>query len=371
MDQHIFSGAVSLIATKDRILNLQAVGLADIANQTPMRTNDIFWIASMSKAITASAMMMLVDEGKVKLDDPVEKYLPEFNGQVVRFAVQPSTQSATAPRSDPNAKVAVSSVGARVPEDHPITIREIMSHTAGLPFSSTIEHGILDTRPLRDAVAQYGRESLILQPGTQYRYANEGLNTAGRIIEVVSGMPYETFLQKRIFDPLGMVDTTFWPTPEQIARIPKSYKSDGHGGLVEIAIDQLTYPLDGHSNRFPMPAGGLFSTAADMMRFCQMLLNDGTFDGKRLLSAEAVHSMATKETPGIVKQPYGFGLSIGPDEFGHGGAYKTDMTVDTKHGLVIIFMVQKADDWPVGDERRIATAIHEKADSMLADQDKP
>jgi CubicO group peptidase (beta-lactamase class C family) len=365
---------VSLIATKDRILDLEAVGLADVAKQTPMRTNDVFWIASMSKAITASAMMMLVDEGKVRLDDPVEKYLPEFKGQTVRLAVQPATQSAAGPRADQNAanaKISVSSVGTRVEEDHPITVREIMSHTAGLPFSSTIEHGILDTRPLRDAVAQYGREPLILQPGTQYRYANEGLNTAGRIIEVVSGIPYETFLQDRVFNPLGMVDTTFWPTPEQIARIPKSYESDGHGGLVAIPIEQLTYPLDRHSNRFPMPAGGLFSTAVDMMRFCQMLLNGGVFDGNRLLSVEAVRSMTTKETPSVVKQAYGFGLSVGPDEFGHGGAYKTDMTVDTKRGLVTIFMVQKADDWPAGDERRVAKAIQEKADSMLADQDKP
>ena len=365
LKQKDFAGAVVQIATKNKVLDTEAIGYADLATKTPMQSNEVFWIASMSKAITTTGMMMLVDEGKVKLDDPVEKYLPEFKGQMVQ--VDDAQGSSGEPRPDQNAAISsgASGKGKLVPAIHPITVREAMSHTAGLRFSSTIEKGHLDTAPLKDAVAQYGKDPLIYQPGTNWKYANEGINTTGRIIEVVSGMPLEKFLQQRLFTPMGMTDTTFWPNAEQISRLAKSYKTSAAGDLEAVEIDQLTYPLDRRANRFPMPAGGLFSTAIDVTHFCQMLLNGGSYEGKRYLSEAAVHAMSMKETPSGVKNPYGFGLSTGPRGFGHGGAYKTDMWVDVKDGLTLVFMVQKADKWTGKQPDEIRQIMRRTGESML------
>ena len=173
----------------------------------PMRTDCLFWIASQSKPITAAALMMLVDEGKVKLDDPVEKYLPEFKGQMV-----------VAERDKEH-------VLLKKPK-HPITVRNVLSHTSGLPFTSPIEKPTLDLFPLEGRVRSYAMLPLDFEPGSKYMYSNAGINTAGRIIEVVSGMPYEKFLDKRLFKPLGMKDTTFWPSGEQLKRLAKAYKPD-------------------------------------------------------------------------------------------------------------------------------------------------
>ncbi len=152
--------------------------------------------------------MMLVDEGKLNLNDPVEKYLPEFRGQWLIAEQDRAHQKLTPPA-------------------HPITVREILSHTSGLPFSSPMENPTLDGLPLQTAVRSYAMSPLQYEPGTKYQYANAGINTAGRIIEVLSGMPYEQFLQTRLFDPLGMKDTTFWPTKAQLPRLAKSYKPNG------------------------------------------------------------------------------------------------------------------------------------------------
>jgi CubicO group peptidase (beta-lactamase class C family) len=328
VDNNALVGAVGLVATKDKILDLSAVGYADLATKTPMDVHDMFWIASMSKAMTVAAFMMLVDEGKVQLDDPVEKYLPEFKGQVV---IDPKD-----PTQTPH------------PPSHPITVREILSHSSGLPFKSAMEKMPLDMNPLSVAVASYGKTPLVSDPGTQFLYANAGINTAGRIIEVLSGMPYETFLQKRLFDPLGMTDTTFWPNDEQVARLAKSYKANAtKDGFTELNIEQLGYPLTDHTKRFPMPAGGLFSTATDVGTFCQMILNHGVGpDGKRLLSEEAIHQMTIKQTGPKIAQNYGFGLDVGGGRIAHGGAYKTYMGIEPKYGIVTVFLVQQAGKWP-------------------------
>ena len=193
VDSHALAGAVALVADKDGVLDVETVGYADIAKGKPMKPNALFWIASQSKPITATALMMLVDEGKLNLNDPVEKYLPEFRGQWL-IAEQDGTHQQLAHPA------------------HPITIREILSHTSGLPFSSPMESPTLDGLPLRTAVRSYAMTPLQYAPGTKYQYANAGINTAGRLIEVLSGLSYEQFLQTRLFDPLGMKDTTFWPT---------------------------------------------------------------------------------------------------------------------------------------------------------------
>jgi CubicO group peptidase (beta-lactamase class C family) len=323
VDRHVLAGAVTLVADTDKVLTVETVGYSDIAAGKAMQPDALFWIASMSKPITATAFMMLVDAGKVRLDDPVSKYLPEFND--VRVAVDHDKNRE--PLKRPTA---------------PLTVRTILSHTSGLPFKSAQEEPTLDLLPLRVGVQGYAMTPLQSEPGSRYQYSNAGINTAGRIIEVVSGMPYEEFLDQRLFKPLGMKDTTFWPDESQLARLAKSYKPGANKtGLEETTITQLRYPLNDRK-RQPMPAGGLFSTAADVGRFCQMILNGGTFEGKRYLSVAAVKEMTSKQTPAALKDPYGLGWTTGGGEFGHGGAYATNMTIDTKHGLITVFMVQHA-----------------------------
>jgi CubicO group peptidase (beta-lactamase class C family) len=321
VDSHSLAGAVALVADKDKVLSIDAVGFADIADQKPMKPNSLFWIASQSKSLTAAAFMILVDEGKVKLDDPVEKLIPEFKDVMV----------AEGKGKDKVLKK----------PSHPITIRQILSHTSGLPFSTSKESPTLDKLTLSEAVKNYAQTPLQSEPGTKYSYSNAGINTAGRIIEVVSGMPYEVFLDKRLLGPLGMKDTTFWPNEEQLGRLAKSYRPNKtKDDLEEFKIGQLKYPLN-DSKRQPMPAGGYFSTAGDVALFCQMMLNGGTLNGKRVLSEDAVKQLTTKQTGDLVKDNYGLGFSTG-GSYGHGGAHATNMSVDPKKGLIYVWMVQHA-----------------------------
>ncbi len=331
LDSHQLAGAVVMVASKDSVLNLEASGYADLAAKTPMKTDSLFWIASMSKPITATAFMMLVDEGKVNVDDPVEKYLPEYKNQWL--AVEEDKEHLLLRR--PKQK---------------ILVRHILSHTSGLPATSLIEQPTLDLLRLRDAVLSYTLTPLKTEPGTKYSYSNAGINTAGRIIEVVSGMPYEEFLQKRLFDPLGMTDTTFWPSEAQLKRLAKSYKLKKDGSaLEEETVTQLRYPLNDRS-RQPMPAGGLFSTTADTLRFCQMILSGGVYKGRRYLSEAALKQMTSLQT-GDLPEGYGFGWSVlkkaagdgrSAGTFGHGGAYKTAMWIDPALGRIFILMRHEA-----------------------------
>jgi CubicO group peptidase (beta-lactamase class C family) len=327
VDSHTLAGAVVLVADKNKVLDVEAVGYADVAAKKRMRTDCTFWIASQSKPIAAAALMMLVDEGKVKLDDPVEKYLPEFQGQMV-----------VAERDKDH-------VLLRKPK-HPITVRNILSHTSGLPFASPIEKPTLDLFPLECRVRSYAMLPLEFEPDSKSMYANAGINTAGRIIEVVSGMTFEKFLDQRLLKPLGMNDTTFWPSREQIQRLAKAYKPVKGGGIEECRIEQLKYPLD-DPRRQPMPAGGLFSTAADLSLFYRTIANGGVFAGKRILSERAVREMAM---PQLANPHYGLGMSSDGNRVGHGGAYSTDSCFDKKRGLIMIFLVQHA-GWPKGGDK--------------------
>ncbi len=324
VDRHTLAGAVLLVADKDKTLATETAGFADIGGRKPMQPGSLFWIASMSKPITAAALMILVDEGKVKLDDPVEKYLPEFKNLWL-----------TAEKDNEHILLKRPS--------RPITIRECLSHTSGLPFKSEMEAPTLDGLPLKDAVRSYTNTPMIFDPGTKYQYSNAGINTAGRIIEVVSGKPYETFLEERLLAPLGMKDTTFWPSEEQVARLAKSYRPDASKtNLAEFPISQLQYPLTDRVRRFPMPGGGLFGTAEDMARFCRMILGNGTFEGKDILSVDSVAELTRRQTPMSVKESYGLGFAISGNSFGHGGAQATNMTIDRKAGLIFVYMVQHA-----------------------------
>ena len=269
VDAGELAGVVVLVSDKERDLAIEAVGFADVANRTPMRADTVFWIASISKPVTAAALMVLVDDGKVGLDDPVTKYLPEFKDQWVVSQRMPDKLTLTRPA-------------------RPVTIRHLLSHTSGMPFKSALEDPTLDALPLRDRVRGYAMTPLQSEPGDKYEYSNAGINTAGRVIEVVSGLSFAEFLRQRLLDPLGMAETTFWPTSSQVKRAAKAYKpKSGDKAMEETPIGQLQYPLDG-PGREPMPAGGLFSTAADMSVFGRMVLNGGTHGGKRVLSADAV-----------------------------------------------------------------------------------
>jgi len=320
---HTLAGAVMLVASPEGVLRVETAGYMDIARRRPMRAEALFWIASQSKPITATALMMLVDEGKVNVDDPVEKYLPEFKGQW--WVAEQDTEHLRLEKPM-----------------HPITVKNVLSHTSGLPFRSPLEEPTLDLLPLAARVRSYAMLPLQFQPDSKYQYSNAGINTAARIIEVVSGMPYAQFMEQRLFQPLRMKDTTFWPDAKQVGRLAKSYKPNAaKNGLEETVVTQLRYPLTDRS-REPMPAGGLFSTAADLARFCRMILKGGTLDGQRYLSEAAVKQMTSRQTAANLKDSYGFGWSVGEGEFGHGGAYATNMTIDTQHRLIFIWMVQHA-----------------------------
>jgi CubicO group peptidase (beta-lactamase class C family) len=224
---------------------------------------------------------------------------------------------------------------------HPITIHNILSHTSGMPFKSDLEEPTLDQLPLQARVRSYAMTPLDFQPDTHYQYSNAGINTAGRIIEVVTGMAYEDFLDERLLHPLGMTDTTWWPNAEQQARLAKAYQPNADNtDLQERTIAQLAYPLDDRS-RQPMPAGGLFSTAHDIARFCQMILNGGIFAGKRYLSAAAVRQMTSRQTGATLDTSYGYGWDTPADgRFGHGGAYATQMYMDPATGLITSLLLQ-------------------------------
>jgi CubicO group peptidase (beta-lactamase class C family) len=359
VDGHALAGAVTLVSSADRTVSLEAVGYSDVGAKTPMTTDNLFWIASMTKPMTATALMMLVDEGKVHLDDPVEKYLPEYRNQLL---------------TEKDAHLVV----IKKPE-HRVTVRNVLSHTGGLVGQSP-QQKHWDEVPLRTATVTYGRSLLQYEPGTKYLYSNTGINTVGRIVEVASGMPYEKFMERRLFDPLGMKDTTFWPSEEQVKRVAKSYKPNAkRDGLEEIPITQLTYPLTDRK-RQPYPAGGLFSTAADVAVFCRMILNGGVHNGRRLVSEASVRAMTSTQTGTLLNQGkgehgYGFGWSTAkyshgdsgpviPGTCGHGGAYATNMSIDPERRLITVFMVQH-DGFGNGGEQIMPT-FQKATDSLFA-----
>jgi len=353
VDDGTISGAVTLVATRDRVLSLDVVGQADLANQKPMREDSLFWIASMTKPIAAVAVLMLQDEGKLNVEDPVEKYLPEFKNQWLVKERSSNTLTLARPA-------------------RPITVRDLLTHTSGLGE-------VASPRPdatLAELVMAYAQQPLRFPPGSKWEYCNSGINTLGRIVEVVSGQKIEKFFQRRIFDPLGMKDTTFWPTPRQAKRLAKSYKPGIDGkGLVETEISFIKSGLTDRK-RTPLPAGGLFSTAGDMARLYQMMLNGGKLRGKRVLSKESVGLMTRTQTGDIktgftdgmswgfgfqvVKQPQGVTAMLSPGTFGHGGAYATQSWADPTKDLIYVLMIQRA-GLPNGDNSPVRKAFQEAA----------
>jgi CubicO group peptidase (beta-lactamase class C family) len=314
------SGAVTLVAGRDGIRHLLAVGKADIESGRAMRTDAMFCIASMTKPITATAVMLLHDEGKLKLDDPVAKYLPEFKGVRLKNGEAPAQE---------------------------ITLRQLLTHTSGLGGSQQNEG------TLQETVKKLAQRPLDFEPGSKWQYS-PGLSVCGRVVEVVAEQPFEQFLKQRIFEPLGMVDTTFTPDAQQQPRIVRLYQPGKEARSLEATTHWL---MEVSSDRTPNPSGGLFSTAQDLARFYRMVLNGGQWEGKRILSEDALQEMTrvqtddltTGFTPGngwglgwcIVRQPQGVSDVLSPGSFGHGGAFGTQAWIDPQRGVAYVLLIQR------------------------------
>ncbi|HTM52084.1 MAG TPA: serine hydrolase domain-containing protein, partial [Bryobacteraceae bacterium] len=346
VEKGTIAGAVMLIERHGVVASLDAVGYQDLESRKPMRADTIFQIMSMTKPVTATGIMILLEEGKLALSDPVEKHLPEFRGQWL-------IESQTADRKSRTLKR----------PSRPITIRDLLTHTSGMP--GTPPEGAKEIlqkmdMPLKDAVAIYSQQPLDFEPGTKWQYSNSGIATLGRIIEVESGMAYEKFLDERIFRPLGMKDSFFFTTPERTERIAMVYKIENgklkRSGAEILGGDPALYR---RGAKYSGPEYGLYSTAHDLSLFYQMMLNGGTLNGKRILSKASVEAATALHTGEIEPAGHsagmGYGLawtvvrdplgtlqlqSIGT--FGHGGAFGTQGWVDPKKDLVGVFLIQRS-----------------------------
>jgi CubicO group peptidase (beta-lactamase class C family) len=244
------AGAVTVVVAKDRVLHLEATRSADLAAKRPMTPDTLFWIASMTKPVTGVAVLMLQDDGKLKVSDPVATYLPGF-----------------ADLKTPSGKPAN------------LTITQILTHTSGL--GEATGQAAQDAKTLADLEKIWLATPMQYEPGEKWKYTQSGINAAARIVEVISGKTFDVFVQERIFDPLGMKDTTFYPTEAQRARLVTAYAKNATTGALDVVPPRSEF---GPRNRPPQGNGGLYSTASDYARFCRMLLNGGTLDGRRYLS---------------------------------------------------------------------------------------
>ena len=343
------AGAVTLVATPEGIIHLDAAGNAAMPN-TAMGTDAIFWIASMSKPILGTLMLMLQDDGLLNVDDPVEKYLPEFKNLE------------TADGKPAN-----------------LTIRHLLTHTSGMGEITGAQ--ARESKTLADVIPLYLAKPVSFTPGSKWSYCQSGINTAGRIAEVVTKTPLDKLLQDRLFGPLGMTDTTFYLTEKQMPRLAKSYKRTPAGELELTEIGFLNGKSATDHDRFPAPNGGLFSTATDYSRFCRMILRGGELDGKRYLKAETVKQMTTLQTgdlktgfaPGhgwglgwcVVREPQGITAMLSPGTFGHGGAYGTQAWIDPGTKRAYVLMVQRA-NFPNSDASEVRRGFQEAASAALS-----
>jgi CubicO group peptidase (beta-lactamase class C family) len=345
------AGAITVVVTKDKTVHFETTGFADVATQRPMTPDTIFWIASMTKPITATANLMLQDEGKLNLADPVAKYLPEY-------------------------------ANLRTPSGKPanLTLLQILTHTSGLGEASG--NAALQAKTLADLIPLFLAAPMQYEPGEKWKYTQSGINTAARIVEVLSGMTFDTFLQKRLFDPLAMTNTTFYPTAEQRARLATAYAKNKDTGALESVPPR---PEFGSHGRPPQGNGGLYSTAPDYARFCQMLLNGGKLKRHRYLSAAAMKFLSTPQTGnlptgffGNYGTNYGWGIGtcvlraphegvaemLSPGSFGHGGAWGTQAWIDPFKGVAYVLMVQRS-NFPNSDASDVRREFQKAAASAL------
>ncbi|MBS1816869.1 MAG: beta-lactamase family protein [Acidobacteria bacterium] len=354
------AGAVTLVARRGKVAHFEAHGVADLASKAPMRKDAIFRIASMSKPVTGVAIAMLMEEGKLRLTDPVSRFVPEFKEMQVAV-IKPGYVAPPAPAGQqppiPDYYT--------VPATREITVRDLLTHTSGLE-SGTIGNRVGGriaprdvTRTLADQIPKLAKVPLDFQPGSQWTYSLlAGMDTLSRIVEITSGMTYEQFLKQRVFDPLGMKDTGFYVTPDKAARVAVLYNRTRQGG-----IEKAETPAWLSTKTFFSGGGGLWSTAEDYAQFAQMLANGGELNGRRLLSPRTIEYMATNHVgelyngagAGARVQGMGFGLSMevvldnvranrrtSNGSFGWDGAFGTHFWVDPKEKLIGVLMVQTA-----------------------------
>ena len=329
------AGYIGIIADRTGKIHYRNIeGYCDVEAKKPMNEQNVFWIASMSKMFAGASIMMLSDEGKVSLDDPVTRFIPQLEKWMVV-----TEKDATHTLLKPPVR--------------PVTVRHILSHTSGLTGSSELQQVTgSDATPLKARALSSVTGPLQWQPGEKYAYGNQGMNIAARIVEIVSGMPYEQFLQTRFFDPLGMTETTFWPSDELVARLARAYRPNKEtNGYTHVEISFLTKPYGDRVHRFPEAGGGLFSTTHDILRYGLMLANDGELEGKRYLSHAAIAQLKTEQT-GATHVNYSLGYHLRNGMFGHDGAYGTDLSVNPQTGMIAVFMIQctSGDQWPARDQ---------------------
>jgi len=305
------AGAVSVISDADYNVQMDCVGWADAENGVPMAPDTVFAIFSMSKTFMGAAMMCAIDAGKISLDDPVSKYIPEFADIRMKDGSKPK---------------------------RPLTVRDISSHTSGLRAGG----GCVDRDvPLREVAREMAKKTLEFQPGETFAYGNGWICTAAACIEVAVGMPYEQWLKLKVLDPLGMKDTTFTPNLDQQRRLVKAYTTTafpfvpGNDGCTP----QIKFPKA--KKLYPSASGGLFSTPQDMIRFSQMLAHHGEWKGKTVISRKTFDGIfAVKQTAKDISQPYTCGSWLWGDWFGHEGAMRTDQRANLKTGDCRVFFIQ-------------------------------
>ena len=343
------SGGVTLVARQGKIAHFEATGATDIESKKPMSKDAVFRIASMTKPVVGVAVMMMMEEGKLRITDPVSKYIPSFNDLTV--AVEEARQGAQNASATPKYYA--------VPAAREITIRDLLTHVSGLgsgPMSSASIGGAEIARKPTDGLSDYvprlGRSVLEFQPGTRWTYSpGAGFDTLGHIVEITSAQPLDTFLRQRVFEPLGMKDVTFSPTPALEPRLVTAYLLDPSG-----RARKDSNPNRMQSNVYFSGGGGLVATAEDYAKFAQMLLNGGELNGRRLLSPRTVAYMASVHAPDTLPgrtSGEGYGLSVrvvnnaaasgarvSDGSFGWGGAFGTHFWVDPTESLIAIMMIQ-------------------------------
>jgi CubicO group peptidase (beta-lactamase class C family) len=358
VDKGAAAGIVTLVARHGQVAALDAVGYTDLETKQPMKADSIFQIHSMTKPVVAIAAMMLAEEGKLQLGDPVENYLPEFRGQWVAESKSAEAMLLRRP-------------------SRPVTLHDLMTHTSGMstnpPEAIKELHGALH-KTLAEVVLVESQQPLDFDPGTRWQYSNTGIAALARIIEVVSGMYFEKFLDSRIFQPLGMKDTYLFPPKEKHHRMPTAYiLKDGRP--VKYTADPLGEGVMKFREgaKYPLPEGGLYSTASDLYLLYQMMLNKGQYNGVRILSPASVEVMTRVHTGDLVTSQPGAGWGLGwfvikdssgtlsllsPGTYGHGGRYGTFCFIDPKKDLIGIFMIHREGG---SDERQAFVTMAESS----------
>jgi len=347
-------GAVALIMRDGKIVYHEAFGYADIASKRPMATDAIFRIGSMTKSITSTAVMMLYEQGRFSLDDPISKFLPEFSDMRIVSEINED-----------------GSIRDTVPATKPIRIIDLLTHTSGLayPFIPSIvqktyvDAGVIDGLTaedvtLADNIELLAKQPLVAEPGAKFTYGLS-VDVLGRLIEVVSNKPLDRFLAENITGPLGMEDTWFYLPPDKHDRLATLYSYVDGEGLVDAAeVESIvkqgnpSYPVEG-AKTFFSGGSGLSSTAYDYARFTQMLLNDGVLEGVRILSRKSVELMRTAriDLDGDQSPDFGLGFAVVSDigksesigsagTYSWRGAFYTSYWIDPSEGLTAVFMSQ-------------------------------